>query len=275
VKSIETHSASTPWKWAILMILPLLVSLPAYGGYGGATLDEDRHGPPLKTIGIIGIGPQATTDFEERVHRAAQARIEQRANSGYPPMIVYHHRRPPFVLNEGGILPATPLRLDPGLREAAARLGPMVDFLVIVANGPHLLVDEIERAAGRPVLSMVDRSVEEVRSRGWKKVGVLTMGQPTLYTERLDRLGVASETLGEPRQARLNRVILEVMEGREDEGARRIVLEAVAEVRRDGVEGVLLGCTELPILLGTRGDEPDLIHPAQLLAEAAVELAVQ
>jgi aspartate racemase len=50
---------------------------------------------------------------------------------------------------------------------------------------------------------------------------------------------------------------------------------AVDELRHRGVDGVVLGCTEIPLLLGDGADAPDLINPAQLLAEAAVRGAIE
>ncbi len=48
----------------------------------------------MKTIGVLGgLGPQATMDFEARVHRAAQKLIPQLKNAGYPPMLVYYFAR--------------------------------------------------------------------------------------------------------------------------------------------------------------------------------------
>jgi aspartate racemase len=64
------------------------------------------------------------------------------------------------------------------------------------------------------------------------------------------------------------------MEGREDERDRRRVREAVAWLRGRGVEGIILGCTELPLLLREHADAANLLNPAQLLAEAAVQLAL-
>ncbi|MGH7726261.1 MAG: hypothetical protein ACREOU_12615, partial [Candidatus Eiseniibacteriota bacterium] len=91
----------------------------------------------MKTIGVIGgIGPQATMDFEARIHRVAQREIPQRVNGGYPPMIVYYHRRPPFVLGPD-MLARQPLELDPAFAEALPRIGALSDFIVITANGPH------------------------------------------------------------------------------------------------------------------------------------------
>jgi aspartate racemase len=63
------------------------------------------------------------------------------------------------------------------------------------------------------------------------------------------------------------------MEGRESAADARAALDAVDGLRRRGVHGVVLGCTEIPLLLGNAADAPDLIHPAALLAEATVRLA--
>src|SRR5919199_482319 len=108
----------------------------------------------MQTIGVLGgLGPQATMDFEARVHAVSQRLILQHANGGYPPMVVYYYRQGPFLLNEDGS-PVLPLPPDPRPLGAARRLGALADFLVIAANGPHVIRDAIERAAGRAVLSM-------------------------------------------------------------------------------------------------------------------------
>jgi aspartate racemase len=103
----------------------------------------------MKAIGVLGgLGPQATMEFEARVHRAAQELIPQRFNSGYPPMVVYYCRFGPFVATDSGA-PELPLRPRPELLEAAATIGGIADFVVIVSNFIHLFRAEIEDAAGR------------------------------------------------------------------------------------------------------------------------------
>lgn len=273
------HSLVPRWKLA----LPLLFTVPlvvALGSKGRAAAAEPKPplppaGPRLRAIGVIGgIGPQATMDFEARVHRVAQRRIDAHFNNGYPPLVVYFHRRPPIVVGADGMA-LEPVRIDPELASAAARIGPMVDFLVITSNGAHKVAPDIERAAGRPVLSMVDRVVDEVRRRGWRRVGVMTLGRPSVYTEPLQALGVACETLPADQQLPLDRAIFGVMEGREDATTKRLAHAALAGLRRRGVDGVILGCTELPFLVEPTGSEVDLINPIELLAEAAVEHAMR
>ena len=132
----------------------------------------------MKTIGILGgLGPQATMDFEVRLHAVAQRLIPQHGNSGHPPLVVYYHRRPPFVMQDERT-PVFPLQPDPDLLQAAQWLGTRADFLVITANGPHIIQPQIEQASGRKVLSMIETTLAEMQRRGWRKIGVLGFGAP-------------------------------------------------------------------------------------------------
>ena len=81
-----------------------------------------------------------------------------------------------LVTDEG--MTQLPVRPDPRLFDAAKRLGGLVDFLVIPANGPHHFQTEIEQAAGCQVLSMVEATLEEVQRRRWKRDGGPIMDAP-------------------------------------------------------------------------------------------------
>jgi aspartate racemase len=79
----------------------------------------------MKTIGVLGgIGPQATMDFEARVHVVAQQLVPQEANSGYPPMVVYYHRRAPVLVEPDGYSPVVPIQPDPTFLTPCSALGP-------------------------------------------------------------------------------------------------------------------------------------------------------
>jgi aspartate racemase len=234
---------------------------------------ERQGGVALKTIGVLGgLGPQATMDFEARVHQVAQRLIPQRQNSGYPPMIVYYHRHPPILVNDDGS-PQFPIRPHPNLLEGARQLGTLADFLVIAANGPHMIQDQIERAAGRKVLSMIEVTLKDVQRREWRKLGVLGFGDPTVYTTPLRAMKLAYDVIEGELRTKLDESIMRVMEGSDDAGSAAAAHDAVAYLRGKGVDGIILGCTELPLLLGEAADGPDLVNPSQLLAEAAVRHA--
>jgi aspartate racemase len=227
----------------------------------------------MKTIGILGgISAQATMDFEHRVHEVSQRVIPQHGNSGYPPMLVYYHRRPP-VLTKDGIEAVLPIQADPEFLEAARWLGSKADFLVITANGAHVLQEEIEQASGLKILSMIDETLNEVRQREWKKVGLLGLHvNVPIYSESLSQMGLTIETIDEELQARLVADIKALMEGGQIHHAAE---EALELLRQREVDGIILGCTEIPLLLGKKVNESDLINPLELLAEATVKFAVE
>jgi aspartate/glutamate racemase len=196
----------------------------------------------MKRMGVLGgISAQATMDFEARVHQVAQRLVPQQWNGGYPPMVVWYHRRLPIRFGDDG-RPIVPMEVDP----------------------PRC-----------PVLSMIDVAVGEVVCRGWKRVGVLGFNSaPPLYLDPLRQRGIHCETIDARAQAALDAGIRAVMEGREGAVETGHALAAVAALRAAGVDGIILGCTEIPLLVGKDGEAADLINPAALLAEAAVRLAL-
>lgn len=230
----------------------------------------------MKTIGILGgLGPQATMDFEVRLHAVAQRLIPAHGNSSYPPLVVYYHRRPPFVMQDERT-PVFPLQPDPDLLKAAQWLGTRADFLVITANGPHIIQPQIEEASGHKVLSMIEVTLAEVKRRGWHKIGVLGFGPPDVpvYTQSLSQSNLASEIITPELQGSLNVAVMRMQEGHANVEDTQAVRAAVAYLRLKEIDGIILGCTELPLLLPAYVDESDLINPAEFLAEAAIRFAL-
>ena len=229
----------------------------------------------MKSFGILGLGPQATVELQRVVHTISNERIEPAGNAGYPTMIAYHHRRPPVEFGPDG--PLLPLRADPELLEAAAWLGSRVDFVVIAANAPHQFAPEIAAAAGRPLLSMIEVTLDEVQRRGWNRVGVLGFfdRDVPVYTEPMRSRALQAETIDDSLQEPLNTAILHVMEGRETDEDRAAGLAAVDALRARAVDGVIPGCTEIPMLLGDGAHASDLTHPLELLASAIVDASLE
>jgi aspartate racemase len=229
----------------------------------------------FKTIGVLGgIGPQATMDFEQRVHQVAQRLILPQQNAGYPPMLVFYHRHPPILVNED-FSAKLPIEPDPLFLEAAKKVGAAADFVVITSNGAHMLQDLVEKAAGCKVVSMIGATLDEIRRRGWKKVGVLGLGEPRVYIKPLGEMKIGCETIDGELRAKLDAAIFKVMEGRNDDKSAAALRDAIKALRAKKVDGIILGCTELPFLLRGNNKDSSIINPTQLLAEAAVKFAIK
>ena len=227
----------------------------------------------MRTIGILGgIGPQATMEFEARVHAAAQRLLPPKYNEGYPPMVSVYLRHAPVLVADGR--PTDPLTLDPRLLEAAERLGRWADLIAIPSNTPHFFLEEIGNAAGCEILSIVDVTVDELHSRGQQPVGLIGLGLPRVYVERLEAERFEIIPALPEQRKRLDTAILRLMEGRETEEDRSAARTAVDSVRSLGAAATVLACTEIPLLLGDDAEAADLINPGLLLAEAVVRAAI-
>ena len=123
-------------------------------------------------------------------------------------------------------------------------------------------------------MSMIDATMEEVKKRKWKRVGVLGLMTMEIYTRRLTEMGIAFETVNDELQKKIDKTVFRVMEGRDDDTDRAIISEAISELRNKKVDGIIPGCTEIPLLLGNEAEAVDLVNPAQLLAEAAIKYAL-
>ncbi len=231
----------------------------------------------MKTIGILGgMGPQATLDFEERIHKISQHVIPQKLSTGYPPMVSYYLRSVPMQMKNGVFV--EPLVPEKGLLEAAKTMGRISDFLVIVSNTPHFFQKEIEKASGKSVLSMVDVTIDDVKKRKLRKVGILAVGLTLkygLYQKPLDKAGVAYETIPSDLAHRLDEAVFNFVEGKASKQHVRVAQEAISFLREKDVDSIILGSTEVPLILERGVDAKDILNPAALLAEAAVERALK
>jgi aspartate racemase len=181
------------------------------------------------------------------------------------------------ILPDDDSIPTALPPINPRLLDTAQRLGAWADFLVITSNGVHLFQDEIERAAGRQVLSMVDVTVDEVQRRNLKHVGIIDFrpAQLSVYPRPLNQLGIGWAFLPDDMLPAIYQAVLAVSEGRVGKEGHQIAREALTHLRAQNVDDIILACTEIPFMLPESDGEMEIINPAQLLAEATVRFAIQ
>ena len=74
---------------------------------------------------------------------------------------------------------------------------------------------------------------------------------------------------------RLDQAVIALMAGQAGDEDRQAAAEAVGTLNAREVDGIILGCTEIPLLLGDRAEAPSFINPVQILAEVAVRFALE
>lgn len=153
------------------------------------------------------------------------------------------------------------------------------DFLVICANTMHRTADDIVASVKIPLLHIADAAAEAVKAQGLKTVGLLgtryTMEQD-FYRKRLkEKHGLRILIPAEPDLTTIHTVIYEELaRGVIREESRRAYLDIIAKLAKSGAEGIILGCTEIPLLIRQDDCELPLFDTTALHAAAAVRAAI-
>lgn len=152
------------------------------------------------------------------------------------------------------------------------------DFVVLCTNTMHKVADRITAVVGIPLLHLADATAAAVRAQGLRRVGLLgtafTMEQD-FYRLRLAGHGLSVCVPEADGRALVHRAIYdELCLGIVRDETRQAFQRVIADLAEDGAEGIILGCTEIEMLIGP-ADSPLPVFPtARLHARAAVERAL-
>ena len=162
--------------------------------------------------------------------------------------------------------------------KAAALEAAGAGILIICTNTMHIVLDAIEQAVSIPVLHIADAALIKVRETGLQRVGLLgtlfTMEQD-FYRNRLVAGGLEVIIPDERDRATVHRIIYEeLVRGIVTEESRAEYRAVIERLVAAGAEGVILGCTEIELLI-TAKDSPVPVFPTtQIHVETAVESAL-
>ncbi len=159
-----------------------------------------------------------------------------------------------------------------GLRLAGA------EAIVVCTNTMHLVAPAIAAAIDIPLLHIADATAQRIRAAGLTRVALLgtrfTMEQ-TFYRERIEAAGIDVLTPDAAQRERVHRVIYdELCLGRIVDASRDDYRAIIDGLVARGAQGVILGCTEIGLLVGERDADVPLFDTARIHAEAAADWAL-
>jgi len=209
----------------------------------------------MKTLGMIGgIGPESTVDYYLSILKLYQ---EQKPDGSAPSILInsVDLEKLRGLFDAGNLAGAANYLAAEMKRLAAAG----ADFGLLSANTPHMVFDELQSQLPIPLISMVSATCEAARKLGLKKLGLLgtrfTM-QARFYPDGLAKYGIALAVPDAGEQAYIHDIYFgELVKGVFLPATRDRLLAILHRMReQDKIEGVILGGTELPLLLRDVGD---------------------
>ena len=226
-----------------------------------------------KTLGLIGgTGPESTIDY----YRLLVAKYREQADGNSPPLVINSVNLKVLLewMTAGELQRVADYLVVEieKLRQAGAEIG------ALTANTPHIVFDELQQRTSLPLISIVEATCDKAQSLGLKTVGLFgtrfTM-QASFYLKVFSRSDVKLVVPNAAEQDYIHEIYLGELLKDVFLPQTRTRLLAIADTMkaRDGVEAVILGGTELPLLLRdeTHNGMPLLdttrIHVERLVSE--------
>ncbi|MEC9481784.1 MAG: aspartate/glutamate racemase family protein [Halomonas sp.] len=230
----------------------------------------------MKTIGILGgMSWESTQAYYRGLNEGVRDRL-----GGYhsaPICLISVDFAEIEALQRAGDWNAAGRYLASSARQAQAA---GADFLLIATNTMHRVADDVAAAIDIPLLHIADATGQALQRDGVSRVGLLgtrfTMEQ-TFYRERIQsRFGIEVLTPGQKEQELIHKVIFdELVHGTVSDDSRNRFLSVIDHLAHCGAQGVILGCTEIGMLVQPEDTGVRLYDTTALHVEAALKLALE
>jgi len=230
----------------------------------------------MKTMGLIGgMSWESTVQYYQIINRTVNRRLGG-LHSAKCVLYSVDFAEVELLQHQGKWEDATRLMIEAA--RSAERAG--AEFLVICTNTMHKMADDVQKKIGIPLLHIADATAETILSRGLRKVALLgtrfTM-EEDFYRGRLSaKHGL--EVLIPPAEQRevVHRIIFdELCAGIIKRSSEMIYLEIIEGLAREGAQGIILGCTEIGLLIKQADCHIPLFDTTLIHAAAAVDCALK
>ena len=216
------------------------------------------------------MGPEASCNLYFKIIKAAQEKHGAKQDTDYPPVVLYS--LPLLGFDETGIVNETLVltQLHKGI-DTLNKAG--CDFIVIPCNTVHYFIDELREQSKIPILSIIEETVKRIKTDNIEKIGLLaseTTLNMGIYNKLFEEEKISFFTPRKEDYQKINQLVLEVMGGSVSECAKSQVINLV----NGNVQGVVLGCTELPLTITQKDFTIPVYDTLQILAEAALDYSL-
>lgn len=230
----------------------------------------------MKKIGLIGgMSWESSTLYYQIINRTVQEKLGG-VHSAKCVLYSVDFNEIALLQKEGNWEKLTELMIEAA--QTLEKAG--VDFIVLCTNTMHKLSDAIEKSIAIPLVHIVDATAEKIKEQDFKKIGLLgtsfTMEQAFFKDRLLEKHQIETIIPNEKQRSDIHRIIYdELVKGIIKEESRAIYLEIIADLTKNGAEGIILGCTEIELLVTNNFTSAKLFNTAEIHAKKAVELSLE
>ncbi len=224
-----------------------------------------------KTIGILGgSGPAASADIYSKIIKLSQKIHGATEDTDFPKFIMYNF--PIAGFNELGF--KSPNLVKKQLVDGVKGLEKFgSDAIIIACNTLHYFYNEASRAVKIPIINIISETVKLVLKNKLKTVGVLNSRDGKkfkIYENELKKYKIKCLQVTNEEQKIINKTILKVMSGAYTETDKKDIRRVIKRLSAGGAEGVIVGCTELSMVISQSDTPIKLFDSADVIAQLAL-----
>lgn len=228
----------------------------------------------MNTIGLIGgLSWESTVDYYRIINREVNQRL---GGAHSAPMLMYSFDFEEIVkFNSQSDFDGIGRRL---IEESIKIEKAGADFLILCANSAHRWANEVQNAIGIPILHIADATGKEISRIGLSKVLLLgtryTMEGDFVIPKLKNEYGIEAVVPDTADRDYIHQIIFEELVVGEFKESTKERLLAIIDKEKE-VEGVILGCTELPLIIQPSDSSLPFINTTEVHAKAAVDFALK
>jgi aspartate racemase len=229
----------------------------------------------MKTIGLIGgMSWESSIEYYRIINETVKARLGG-LHSARSIMYSVDFAEIEALQHQGRWDKATEMMIDAARR--VERGG--ADFVIICTNTMHRMADQVQAQIRIPLLHIADATAASIKARGMKRIGLLgtrfTMEEEFYKGRLVDKHGLDVIIPADAEREIVHRVIYdELVLGQIRPASQEQYVRIMARLAAQGAEGIILGCTEIGLLVGDQDSPVPLFDTTRIHAVAAVEYAL-
>jgi aspartate racemase len=230
----------------------------------------------MKTIGMIGgMSWESSLEYYRIINEEVKERLGD-LHSAKTLMYSVDFAEIELLQREGRWQEATRAMIEAARAVAAGG----ADFLIICTNTMHKMANEVQQSIAIPLLHIADATADVIKARGLQRIGLLgtrfTMEQDFYRGRLVEKYALDVLVPQEADREIVHRVIYdELVLGRIEPASKAEYLRIIANLAQAGADGIILGCTEIGLLVSQADCSLPLFDTTRIHALAAVEYALE
>jgi aspartate racemase len=223
----------------------------------------------MKKVGIIGgMGPESTAIFYLKIIEKFQKKYNFRFDHEYPEILIHNNPIPDPVdsMDNEKVLSMCMKSVD-----ILNRFG--ADIIAIPCNTVGTLIEDIRKNTQAKVFCIASDVLKYAKNNGFRKLGILatkTTIREKYYKNLAENLGIVLIEPSKEEMIKINDIVYRILSGIKDENDKKVLVAISKRMINLGADAIIIGCTDLPLLINDNDDEIRYIDSLDVLADVVM-----